>query len=117
MNLGVGSICYNKMSNVCSYEEMFYRSVKSNFVYIHVGILLTFFLLLFNSIPILLGILYRAPNKSDFVKHINIAFTTILDTRVCHSPRRICIEIRIYSLIKSKFSATKIIEQMNKTCL
>ena len=38
------------------------------------------------SKPILVGILYRPPNKSEFVKHINNAFTEtgVLDKQECY---------------------------------
>ena len=38
------------------------------------------------SKPILLGILYRPPDKSDFVKHINNVFTEtgVLDKQECY---------------------------------
>ena len=73
---GGGVACYIKSSTAYSY--------KDSFVVIPKVFLLTFFLP--KSKPIILGILYRPPNKSDFVKHINNAFTKtgVLDKLDCY---------------------------------
>ena len=57
-----GSVsCYIKSLIVCSYKGSFCSTTDSFFV----DIFLT------KSKPILLGILYRPRNKSDFIKHIS----------------------------------------------
>ena len=62
---GGGVACYIKSLIVYSYKNSF----CSNIEHIFVGIFLS------KSKPILLGILCRPPDKSDFVKHINSVFT------------------------------------------
>ena len=62
----------------------FHRVTKTVFAVMPKVFLLTFFLP--KSKPILLGILYRPPNKSDFVKHTNNVFTEtgVLDKKECY---------------------------------
>ena len=62
---GGGVACYIKSSIAYSYKD----SLCSNTENIFVDIFLP------KSKPILLGILYRPSDKSDFVKHINKVFT------------------------------------------
>ena len=57
---GGGVACYFKSSIAYSYKDSFCSSIESVFVDIYLP----------KSKPILLGILYRPPYKSDFVKHI-----------------------------------------------
>ena len=65
--------------------------------------------------PILLGILYRPPDKSDFVKHINDVLTEpgVLDKQKCYLLGDLNVNL---VLTRKKFSATKAMEQMTKTC-
>ena len=60
-----GVACYIKSSVAYSYKESFCSNTESIFVDIFLP----------KSKPILLGILYRPPDKSDFVKHVNNIFT------------------------------------------
>ena len=62
---GGGVACYIKSPIAYNYKDSFCSNTESIFV----NIFLT------KSKPILLGILYRPPDKSDFVKHINNVFT------------------------------------------
>ena len=59
---GGGVACYIKSLIAYSYKENFCSNIESTFVDIY----------LLKSKPILLGILYRPPNKSDFIKQINV---------------------------------------------
>ena len=72
-----GSVaCYIKSSIAYSFKDSFCSNTESIFVDIFLP----------KSKPILLGILYRPPDKSDFVKHINNVFTEtgVLDKQVCY---------------------------------
>ena len=73
---GGGVACYIKSSIAYSYKESFCSNTESIFVDIFLP----------KSKPILLGILYRPPDKSDFVKHINNVFTEtgVLDKQECY---------------------------------
>ena len=75
---GDGVTCYIKSLIAYSYKDSFCSNTESIFVDI-------FFLPKFKSI--LLGISYRAPSKSDFVKHINNIFTEtrVSDKQECYS--------------------------------
>ena len=68
--------CYIKSSIAYSYKGSFCSNTKSIFVDIFLP----------KSNPILLGILYRPPDKSDFVKHINNVFTEtgVSDKHECY---------------------------------
>ena len=57
-----GDACYIKISIAYSYKDSFCSNTKSIFVDIFLP----------KSKPILLDILYRPPNKSDFVNHNNV---------------------------------------------
>ena len=71
---GGGVTCYIKNLMAYCYKYGFCSNTESIFVDI--------FLSKSKSIP--LGILYRPPNKSDFVKHINIFTETgVLDKQEC----------------------------------
>ena len=59
---GGGVARYIKSSIACSYKESFCSNTESIFVNIFLP----------KSKPILLGILYRPPDKSDFVQHIKV---------------------------------------------
>ena len=73
---GGGVACYIKSLIAYSYKESFCSNTESIFVDIFLP----------KSKPILLGILYRPPDKSDFVKHINNVFTEtgVLDKQECY---------------------------------
>ena len=73
---GGGVACYIKSSIAYSYKDSFCSNTESIFVDIFLP----------KSKPILLGILYRPPDKSDFVKHINNVFTEtgVLDKQECY---------------------------------
>ena len=62
---GGGVACYIKSLIAYSYKESFCSNTESIFVDIFLP----------KSKPILLGILCRPPDKSDFVKYINNVFT------------------------------------------
>ena len=62
---GGGIACYIKSSIAYSHKDIFCNNIKRSFVDIYLP----------KSQPILLGISYRPPSKSDFVKHINNVFT------------------------------------------
>ena len=74
---GGGVACCIKSSIAYSSKDSFCSKTESIFVDI-------FFLL--KSKPILLGILYRPPDESDFVKHIYNVFTETgaLDRQQCY---------------------------------
>ena len=73
---GGGVSCHIKSSIAYSYKDSFCSNTESIFVNI-------FFLP--KSNPILPGILYRPPNKSDFDKHINVfTETRVLDKKDCY---------------------------------
>ena len=74
--VGGGVACYIKSSIAYSYKDSFCSNTESIFVDIFFP----------KSKPILLGILYRPPNKSDFFKHINNVFTKtgVLDKQECY---------------------------------
>ena len=78
---GGGVACYIKSSIAYSHKESFCSNTESIFVDIFLP----------KSKPILLGILYRPPNKSDFIKHINNVFTEtgVLDKQEYYLPRRL----------------------------
>ena len=73
---GGGVACYVKSSIGYSYKDSFCSNTESIFVDIFLP----------KSKPILLGILYKPPDKSDFVKHINNVFTEtgVLDKQECY---------------------------------
>ena len=73
---GGGVACYIKDLIAYKYKDRFCSNTAS----ISVDIFLP------KSKPILLGILYRPPNKSDFIKHINNIFTEteVLDKQECY---------------------------------
>ena len=71
-----GVACYIKSWIAYSYEDSFCSNTESIFLDI-------FFLP--KSKPILLGILYRPPDKSDFVKHIHVFIEIgVLDKQECY---------------------------------
>ena len=65
--IGGGVASYIKSSVAYSYVESFCSNIESNFVDIFLP----------KSKPILLGILHRPPDRSDFAKHINNIFIKI----------------------------------------
>ena len=73
---GDGVACYIESSVTYSYKDSFCSNTRSIFVDIFLP----------NSKPILLGILYRPPDKLDFVKHFNNVFTEtgVLDKQECY---------------------------------
>ena len=73
---GSGGAFYIKSLTAYSYKDSFCSNTESIFVDIFLP----------KSKPILLGILYRPPDKSDFVKHINNVFTEtgVLDKQECY---------------------------------
>ena len=73
---GGGVACYIKSLIAYSCKDYFCSNTKSIFVDIFLP----------ESKQILLGILYRPPNKSDFVKHINNVSTetVVLDKQDCY---------------------------------
>ena len=62
---GVNVSCYNKCSIGYSYKGSFCNNIERIFTDIY----------MFKFKPMLLGILYRTFDKSDFVKNINNVFT------------------------------------------
>ena len=71
-----GVACYIKSWIAYSYEDSFCSNTESIFLDI-------FFLP--KSKPILLGILYRPPDKSDFVRHIHVFIEIgVLDKQECY---------------------------------
>ena len=82
---GGGVASYIKSSIAYSYKNSFYSPTQSIFVDIFLPI----------SEPILLGILYRPPDKSDFVKRINNVFTEtgVLDKQECYLLRDLNINL------------------------
>ena len=72
---GDGVACYIKSSIAYSYKDSFCSNTGSIFTNIFLP----------KSKPTLLGILYKSPNKSDFVKHINVFTETgALDKQACY---------------------------------
>ena len=70
-----GGASYIKSSTEYSYKDSFCSNIESIFGDIFLP----------KSKPIVLGVLYRPPNQSDFVKHINKVFTEtgVLDKQEC----------------------------------
>ena len=73
---GGGVACYIKSLIAYSYKDSFCSNIKSIFVDIYLS----------KSKSILLSILYRPPDKSNFVKYINNLFTetAVLDKQECY---------------------------------
>ena len=102
---GGGAACYIKSSIVYSYKDSFCSNTESIFTDIFLP----------KSKPILLGILHKQPDKSDFIKHINNVFTEtgVLDKQECYFLGDLNINL---ILDETEISATKVIEQMAKAC-
>ena len=62
MTLGGGVACYVKKSLAYNYKDNFCKNTESIFIDIFLP----------KTKPILIGILYRPPDKNDFVKNFNI---------------------------------------------
>ena len=73
---GGGVACYIKRSLACNYKENFCKSTESIFVDIFLP----------KSKPILVGILYRSPDKNDCVRNLEETFTgcDILENQECY---------------------------------
>ena len=72
-----GSVaCYIKRSLSYNYKENFCKNLENIFIDIHRP----------KSKPILLGFLYRPPDKNNFVKHLEdfLRRTNILDKEECY---------------------------------
>ena len=72
---GGGVACYVKKSLACNYRDNFCKNTESIFIDIFLP----------KTKPILIGILYRPPDKNDFVKNIEETFTNcnILEKQKC----------------------------------
>ena len=86
--------------------------VKTVFACVNISIFVDIYLP--KSEPIPLGIWYRPPNKSDFVKPINVVLT---ETGILHKQECYLLgDWSIYSLKGKKFSAANVIELLSKSC-
>ena len=94
---GGGVACYIKSLIAYSYKDSFCSNIKSIFVDIYLS----------KSKSILLGILYRPPDKSDFVKYINNLFTetAALDKQECYLLGDLNIHL-VLSPIRLKYEST-----------
>ena len=73
---GGGVACYVKKSLAYNYKDNFYKNTESIFIDIFLP----------KTKPILIGILYRPPDKNNFVKNLEETFTNcnILDKQECY---------------------------------
>ena len=73
---GGGVACYIRKSLSYNHKTSFYRNIESIFIDIFLP----------KSKPILVGVLYRPPEKPDFIKHLNNSLkeSNISNTQECY---------------------------------